>query len=135
MTRMPESRVERRRSVDLRATVSLEQRVLTVRTRDISRSGICLIGDAEIPRDTDLEIDLVLTFGAETRTEPLSLTGRAVWCTKMFGKFQIGVKFVDVDMEKLRFLDLFMRFMDGEITGEEIDASAFDSDPDDPFQP
>jgi hypothetical protein len=137
-----DSRREQRRSVDINATVSIAGKVVPARTRDISRSGICLIRDAEIPRDTELKIELVLSLGTDTMSEPLLVNGRVIWCTPMFGKFQIGVMFVDVDAEHRRFLDLFMRFIDGEVnpvghqpaleTSERLPPP---EDKDDPFRP
>jgi PilZ domain len=137
-----DSRREQRRSVDISATVSVDGKVVPARTRDISRSGICLIRDTEIPRDTELKIELVLSLGNDTMSEPLLVTGRVIWCTPMFGKFQIGVMFVHVDIERRRFLDLFMRFIDGEVNpvgyqpaSEPSERQPPPEDKDDPFRP
>lgn len=137
-----ESRREQRRPVDLRATISIDGQVVGARTRDISRSGICLISDTEIPRDTELQIKLVLSLGTENMSEPLLVTGRTIWCTALFGKFQVGAMFVQVDPGRRRFLDLFMRFVDGEVNpvGHEPAADPSErpepvEDKDDPFRP
>ena len=137
-----DSRREERRPVDINATISIDDRVVPARTRDISRSGICLISETEIPRDTELKIQLVLSLGKDTMSEPLFVTGRTIWCTAMFGKYQIGAMFVQIDRDRGRFLDLFMRFVDGEIhpTGHEPASDNRDrprpvEDKDDPFRP
>jgi hypothetical protein len=137
-----DTRRELRRPVDVKATVSMNGQRLTARTRDISRSGICLISDHEIPKDTELKIDLVLSLSADTTSEPLVVTGRAIWCTPLFGKFQVGAIFVRVDGERRRFLDLFMRFIDVEVNpvGHEpahdpADLPPPPEDKDDPFRP
>lgn len=137
-----EARREQRRPVDITATVSVDGLVVPVRTRDISRSGICLISDSRIPRDTELKLQLVLSLGTDTMSEPLLVTGRTIWCTAMFGKYQIGAMFVETDAHRRRFLDLFMRFLDGEVNpvghepahdhSERKDAP---EDKDDPFRP
>lgn len=115
MSERREARREQRLATELSATVSVDGLALAVRTRDISRSGLCLISDARIAPETELTVKLVLTLGPTTTSEPLMLSGRAAWCTALFGKFQVGVKFVEVEGERRRFLDLFMRFLSGEI--------------------
>lgn len=137
-----EARREPRRTVDINATISVDGRVVAARTRDISRSGICLVSDTEIPRDTELKIQLVLSLGSDSMSEPLLVTGRSIWCTALFGKYQVGGLFVDIDSDRRRFLDLFMRFVDGDVNpvGHEPAASSADrlpptEDKDDPFRP
>lgn len=142
MRKRRDTRREQRRPVDVKATVSIDGQKLAARTRDISRSGICLISDTAIPKDTELRIDLVLSLGSDTMSEPLVVFGRAIWCTPLFGKFQVGAIFVRVDGERRRFLDLFMRFIDGEVNpvGHEpahdpADRPERPEDKDDPFRP
>ena len=137
-----DARREQRRPAEVSATVSIDGRGVAVRTRDVSRLGVCLISDTEIPCDTELKMDLVLALGTDEMSEPLSIMGRAIWCTPMFGKFQIGVMFIRVDPVRRRFLDLFIRFIDGEIspTGHEPRSEhpasrARPEDKDDPFRP
>lgn len=120
----------------------MDGKTLSVRTRDISRSGMCLISDSAIPKDTELKVELVLSLGNDTMSEPLVVTARAIWCTPLFGKFQVGAMFVQVDGERRRFLDLFMRFIDGEVNpvGHEpapdpANRPARPEDKDDPFRP
>ena len=137
-----DSRREQRRSAEVNATVSIDGRGVAVRTRDVSRLGVCLISDTEIPRDTELKIQLVLSLGSDSMSEPLLVTGRSIWCTALFGKYQVGGLFVDIDSDRRRFLDLFMRFVDGDVNpvGHEPAASNGDrvppaEDKDDPFRP
>jgi hypothetical protein len=137
-----DSRREQRRSVEVSATVSIGGLGVAARTRDISRSGICLVTETEIPRDTELMIELVLSLGADAFSEPLLVAGRSIWCTPMFGKYQIGVVFIDVNTERHRFLDLFMRFLDGELNpvgheppSTQIEPTEIPEDKDDPFRP
>jgi hypothetical protein len=35
------------------------------------------------------------------------------WCTSLFGAFQIGIKFINVDDDRARYLDMFVGFLDG----------------------
>jgi hypothetical protein len=123
-------------SVDIRVGVSVAKATFDARTRDISRAGLCLVAVQPIPRETEIGLELVLTFGSDATSEPLQLIGQVAWCTALFGAYQIGVKFVKVDDEQKRYLDMFLGFLDGtlaagELFPEEEDARAVD--PDDPF--
>ncbi|HEY4183534.1 MAG TPA: PilZ domain-containing protein [Polyangia bacterium] len=143
MTERPrkDSRRDQRKAIDINVTVSVGGDVVRVHTRDISRSGICLVSDTAIARDTDLELRLVLSLGDQNMSEPLLVGGRSVWCTALFGRFQVGVMFADLDDEQLRFLDLFMRFIDGDVRpagydpGPEPSPPERPEDKDDPFRP
>jgi len=115
---------------------------LDARTRDMSRAGLCLIASQPIARETEVSLELVLTFGEDGVSEPLKIDGRVAWCTALFGAYQIGVKFVKVDDERAKYLNMFVGFLDGtlapggmlgdtkEITGHPLMRAA---DPDDPF--
>jgi len=140
---LPRARKEPRRPVEVTAFLTVDGRLVSVRTRDISRSGICLISDSELPRDLDLGVALVLSLGKEATSEPLHLTGKTAWSTPMFGKYQSGVMFVDLDADRRRYLDLFIRFVEGEVGpgASEGDsdrlspAGVAPEDLDDPFRP
>ena len=75
--------------------------------------GVCLVAEQPIPRETEISLELVLTFGDAGTSEPLKVIGRVAWCTALFGSFQIGVKFVKVDDDRARYLDMFVGFLDG----------------------
>ncbi len=93
--------------------MSVADAKFAARTRDMSRAGLCLIGEQPIPRDTEISLELVLTFGEAGTSEPLKMIGRVAWCTAMFGAYQIGVKFVKLDDDRARYLDMFLGFLDG----------------------
>jgi len=132
----PKRRQHPRVSVDLQVAVSVADVRRAARTRDLSRAGLCLIADQEITVDAEISLELVLTFGDAGATEPLQMVGRVAWCTALFGSYQIGVKFVEMDTEKERYLDMFVGFLDGTLgpgdlfSGQE---EARGADPDDPF--
>jgi hypothetical protein len=126
-------------SVDIQVSVSLGDRKLAARTRDISRSGLCLISDEEIPRDSEIAVKLVLTFAAGGFSEPLPLEGKVAWCTALFGSYQVGVMFVRVEGERARYLDMFVGLLDGSLAPEDPFGEEEDTDVpldlDDPFRP
>ena len=125
-------------NVDIQVAVSCDGKIVSARTRDISRSGLCLVSTQGLARDKEITIELVLTFGGGGFSEPLHVLGRVVWCTAMFGHFQIGVMFVKVDSDQARNLVMFIGFLDGSLNAGELfsgeDASpGHSSDPRDPF--
>ena len=138
----PSRRQHQRYNVDVQATVSVASEKLDARTRDMSRAGLCLIASQPIARETEVSLELVLTFGEDGVSEPLAIDGRVAWCTALFGAYQIGVKFVKIDDERAKYLNMFVGFLDGtlapggmlgdanEITGQPLMHGA---DPDDPF--
>ena len=137
MSHYPKRREHPRFNVDIQVGVSVADEKFAARTRDMSRAGVCLIGEQPIPADTEISLELVLTFGDTGTSEPLKMIGRVAWCTALFGAYQIGVKFVKLDDDRARYLDMFLGFLDGTLapdggtfSGEE---EALAADPDDPF--
>jgi len=130
----PKRREHPRFNVDIQVTVAVDDAKWAARTRDMSRAGLCLIADQSIPVDTEIGLELVLTFGEAGATEPLELTGQVAWCTALFGSYQIGVKFVNLDDDRARYLDMFIGFLDGTLgPGDLFSADESRADPDDPF--
>ena len=59
---------------------------------------------------------LSLVFSETEFSEPLVLTGSAMWCTRLKQGTQVGVRFEGLDARMSGFLDLFIGFLEG---GEE----------------
>jgi hypothetical protein len=126
-------------NVDIQVSVGIGDHDLSARTRDISRTGICVVSLEPMPREAEIELELVLTFGEGGVSEPLHLRGKVVWCTGLFGAYQVGIKFVRVDEEQARYLNMFIGFLDGslstgELPFEDEEPTGRHSDPDDPFR-
>jgi hypothetical protein len=126
-----------RYTVDVKVSVRVANQSFDARTRDISRAGVCLVANTPIDREAEIELELVLTFGDDGVSEPLPVTGKVAWCTALFGAYQIGVKFVKVDDDQGRYLDMFIGFLDGTLAPGELFPEDKESsrgfDPDDPF--
>ncbi len=124
-------------NVDVKVSVLIASERFEARTRDISRAGVCLVADKPIDREAEIELELVLTFGDDGVSEPLPVTGKVAWCTALFGAYQIGVKFVKLDDDRGRYLDMFIGFLDGTLAPGELFPEDKEStrgvDPDDPF--
>ena len=135
MSQYPKRREHPRFNVDLHVAVTVADAKFAARTRDMSRAGLCLIGEQPIAADTEISLELVLTFGEAGTSEPLKMFGRVAWCTAMFGAYQIGVKFVKVDDEGARYLDMFVGFLDGTLGPGDLFSGEQEplADPDDPF--
>lgn len=125
--------------------MKLGDRRVAARTRDISRSGICLISPEEIPAGSDINVALVLALGENAFSEPLTVQAHVVWCTKLFGSHQVGAMFAALTEERSQFLEMFLRFLDGTLTPEGFEPQdgendddeddKDDDDKDDPFRP
>jgi hypothetical protein len=137
MSHYPKRREHPRFNVDIQVAVTVADAKFAARTRDMSRAGLCLIGEQPIPADTEISLDLVLTFGEAGTSEPLKMIGRVAWCTALFGAYQIGVKFVKLDDDRARYLDMFLGFLDGTLAPDGgtffSEDEAVAADPDDPF--
>jgi hypothetical protein len=120
-------------SVDVEAQVELAKgQRLPARTRDLSRSGICLITGTGLPRGQPLSIELVLAFGDNAFSEPLHVSARVVWCTAIAGQFQVGAMFDSLTAETNEFLDMFLRFLDGTMAPQGVPpAESGEQSPDD----
>ncbi len=103
-------------TVDVQANVqTVDGRKLIARTRDLSRSGICIVTTAALGSGEKLRIELVLLLGSGSSSEPLPLRARVVWCTPIAGAFQVGAMFDELSSKQSAFLDMFLRYLDGSI--------------------
>ncbi len=117
MSQPPEPRRHPRYAVDVDAAITLSDgRRLRMRTRDLSRNGVCLIAGELVSPGQRSSVDLVLSFGNNAFSEPLVLSARVVWCTKIGDAFQLGAMFDEVSEEQDGFLEMFLHFLDGTIT-------------------
>lgn len=110
--------------VDVQANVrTADGRKLPARTRDLSRTGICLITTDQLKPGDPLKVDLILLFGPTTSSESLPLRARVVWCTSIAKAFQIGVTFEGLTAKESAFLEMFLRYLNGSIlpTGAEME--------------
>lgn len=138
-----EARRHPRFSVDVEATVQIgASRPVAARTRDVSRTGVCLITNESISVGSTLRIELVLAFGNNAFSEPLNLAARVVWCTGISGSFQVGAMYDELTEQQEGYLEMFLQFLDGTLaprgipgTDDDIDVTPPDpDDTDDPFK-
>ena len=115
MNRSEDTRRHKRFAVDVEAVVHASGDNFAARTRDLSRSGICLITSSALKVNEWVVIELVLAFGENTFSEPLRLDARVVWCTSIGQSFQVGAMFSELSDEHAEFLEMFLRFLDGSL--------------------
>jgi hypothetical protein len=138
-----EARRHPRFSVDVEATVQVGPgRRVAARTRDVSRTGVCMITNEAIPVGSSLQIELVLAFGNNAFSEPLHLVARVVWCTGISGAYQVGAMYDELTEQQEGYLEMFLQFLDGTLAprgvpggDDDIDVTPPDpDDTDDPFK-
>lgn len=122
------ARRHRRYAVDVAATTTIEGRRLEIRTRDLSRNGICLITKEAMVPGSVANLELVLAFGNDSFSEPLVLAARVVWCTQLGGSFQIGAMFEELTDQQDGFLEMFLQFLDGTLRPRDVDGVDYDGD-------
>jgi hypothetical protein len=140
-----ETRRHRRFNVDVEAVVHAARgRNFSAHTRDLSRSGICLITSSSLTGNERVLVELVLAFGDNAFSEPLRLEARVVWCTAIGASFQVGAMFEELGDENSEFLEMFLRYLDGSLAphGQQQEPADEDDDEDtspdvkdDPFRP
>jgi len=114
-------------SVDVQANVrTSDGRKLPARTRDLSRSGICLITTNALAQREELLVDLILLIGPSSASEPLPLHARVVWCTPISRAFQVGAMFEKLSKKEQSFLEMFLRYLDGTILPAGAEAQSLD---------
>jgi hypothetical protein len=133
---VPGQRRERRYAVDVDATLTLESgHRLKARTRDLSRTGICLIAGEAVASGAGAAVQLILSFGNNAFSEPLELSARIVWCTQLSDSFQLGAMFEELSEQQDQFVDVFLQYLDGPLSpqgiGDEEDPYADPGHPDD----
>jgi hypothetical protein len=134
MNRPEDTRKHRRFAVDVEAVVHAPVGTFTARTRDLSRSGICLITSTALKGNEWVVIELVLAFGDNAFSEPLRLDARVVWCTAIGSSFQVGAMFNVLSGDSAEFLDMFLRYLDGSL-GPRGEAAADEEEERDPTPP
>lgn len=87
------------------------------RTTNVSRGGLCADLVEAITPGADIEIDMKLVFDDASVSEPLRVQARVAWCTEVEETFQIGVAFKPLPPERMKYLTMFLQYLD---TGERV---------------
>ncbi|HEY3357307.1 MAG TPA: PilZ domain-containing protein [Polyangia bacterium] len=110
-----ERRQSPRYTAEIDARVQAEGTVYRARTRDLSRTGMCFTMPGTIPVGTVIVIEAALKLSANAVSEALPLHARVMWCTRLRDGYQVGCAFVNVNVQTAQYLELFLRYLKGEI--------------------
>jgi hypothetical protein len=115
-----DARVHPRHSAEIDGKLRLGSLLLPVRTRNVSRGGLCFVIDRELPRGESVDLEIALLLDASTISESLRLRARIVWCTAIAkGQWQIGASFVAMTADSRRYLDVFVKYVQASAEPEE----------------
>ncbi len=128
-----ERRQHPRYAVEIEARVVADGAEIRARTRDLSRSGMCFVTKEAVSVGIPVVIEAALKFSANAFSEALPLSARVMWCTAIPDGFQVGVAFTRLPGQTAEYLDLFLKYVKGEIdvqTGQPImdDVASDDGD-------
>jgi hypothetical protein len=115
---IPDKRQHPRYAIELDAVIFTDEGEVAGRTQDLSRGGFCMLARQPIAIGAQCRVRLALVFSENQFSEHLELLSTVVWCTKVQGAHQLGVKFGAMGAQSKKYLELFIRFLD-ESSGEE----------------
>ena len=102
-----ETRLHPRTSVDWHAFIKTLQGSITVKTRDISADGACILYPANLELEKRFSI-----FLKPPRTKPIHVIAETVWSDKFNLEnrevFRMGLRFLAISPEDRQFLETFV---------------------------
>lgn len=124
-------RAHQRFSVQMEAKIFSDDRLHVALTRDLSRGGICFTLLEPLQVGSPFTVELALIFSENTFSEPLVLSGKVIWCTKVDQGYQIGAVFFTLDETAQDYLNMFLSFLLRGHVPSKADGSGFVTDDDD----
>ncbi len=106
-----ENRRAHRYPVDVSAEVSVGARTLPMRTKNLSETGVCLVGRTPLDEGGELKLNLFLTVDGieDPDTPPLELGASVIWATPGNENDHLaGCHFSDLDGDKVSVLKDFL---------------------------
>lgn len=126
-----ERRQHQRFAVEVEARVVADEIEFRARTRDLSRSGMCFVTPEALSLGIPVVIEAALKLSANAMSEALPLSARVMWCTPVPDGFQVGVAFTRLQRQTAEYLDLFLKYLKGEIDVQSGQPVMDEVDPDD----
>ncbi len=81
---------------------------------NVSSGGLCSELHEPLAVGGTYALQLSLIFEQDVESEPLALNGRAVWCTQIGERWQVGFQFLPLDAAQASFLQMFLRYLGGQ---------------------
>lgn len=116
-----DARLHPRFAIELEVSLHAGDLSVDGRTRDLSRGGLCLRATGSLPIGTECLVRLALVFSENQFSEHLELPATVMWSTRLGAVHQIGVKFGALADDTRGYLDLFMKFLEGDDEEEDED--------------
>ena len=108
---MDQKRQFPRFALEAAVTLRSEGRTVSGRTANLSRGGLCAMVSSTVPVGSRVDVELALIFDNDSVSEPLHVAGRVVWCTAVEKQYQVGLSFLAVSPDALKFLEMFLDFL------------------------
>lgn len=98
----------------IEAAVTLTDGATSVsgRTSNVSRGGVCAMIPSPVIAGIRVELELTLVFDEGQLSEPLLISGRVAWCTAVEHSYQVGLSFSGLRPDQLKYLDLFLKYLE-----------------------
>lgn len=127
---MDQKRQFPRFALEAAVTVNAGGRFVTGRTSNLSKGGLCAMLDGQVPVGGRVVVELALIFENDSVSEPLAVTARVVWCTAIQSQYQVGLSFLPLAPDAMKFLDVFLKFLqDGKASASGDGRKAAAGDP------
>lgn len=127
---MDQKRQFPRFALEAAVTVNAGGRFVTGRTSNLSKGGLCAMLDGQVPVGGRVVVELALIFENDSVSEPLAVTARVVWCTAIQSQYQVGLSFLPLAPDAMKFLDVFLKFLqDGKASASGDGRKAASGDP------
>jgi hypothetical protein len=109
--REPEKRRAPRYDVDVSAEVNLGRRVIPMRTKNLSETGVCLVGRTPLAEGGDISLSLFLVVDGieDPDSPPLEVGANVIWASPGNDDDHLaGCHFSDLDGGKVELLQRFL---------------------------
>ncbi len=122
-------RAHPRFALEMNARVTTEMGRYRARTHDLSRGGVSIYLPFPLDVGATFSLDLILMFGENAQSEPLTLAAQVVWCTHKAEGYQVGASFLTMDAQTQQYLQMFLNFLSEGVSSDPLERQALDSGP------
>lgn len=115
-----ETRANPRFALEAAIEIRYDGAVARGRTTNLSHGGFSAVVDRDPGRGAAVEVHISLVFSEDSFSEPLLLSARVVWATALGpARHQLGAQFARLDDHQRSYLDMFLRYLADDATGDD----------------
>lgn len=106
-----ENRRAPRFEISVSAEVSMGKHVIPMQTKNLSETGVCLVGRTPLPEGGEVTLNLILTEDGieDPDAPPLQVGASVIWASPGNDDDHLaGCHFSDLDGDKVRILQTFL---------------------------